>query len=156
MNKRSRDNCSPIEDVTEWSCGDYKISTSRSCFDADVFHAYVSQSYWARNRSRETNDVALANSLIFGAHTVGGEMVGAARVVTDYSTFGWISDVFVLEAYQGKGLGKALISAICEHPSLGGIKRMMLVTDDAHGLYELYGFRTVEFSERLMELLRST
>lgn len=135
----------------EWRCGEYTISTDRRRFDVDVFHAFVSASSWAMGRTRAVTDVVVENSLVFGLHSRNDAMVGAARVVTDYATFGWVSDVFVLPSHRGQGLGSHLVAAICDHPELRGMKRMMLITDDTHGLYAQHGFTELATPQRLME-----
>ena len=142
----------PLEpDPLEWRCGEYTISTDLRRFDIDVFHAFVSTSSWAMGRSREMTNVVVQNSLVFGLHSPDHTMVGAARVVTDFATFGWVSDVFVLPSHRGQGLASCLVAAICDHPKLRGMKRMMLVTDDTHGLYARHGFTELATPERLME-----
>lgn len=132
--------------------GDYVISTDPARFDVGVFHRYLSEeSYWARGRAREATERAVANSIVFGVYAPTGEMVGAARVVTDRATFGWLCDVFVLEAHRGDGLGKALIAAVTGHPQLASLRRLMLATADAHGLYAQHGFQPLTAPERWME-----
>ena len=135
----------------EWHWGDYTISTDKQRFDVDAFHAFIRETYWARGRRRRTTEEAVANSIIFGLYGLDGDMVGAARVVTDSATFGWLSDVYVLEAHRGRGLGKALVAAVCDHPQLRTVKRLLLATADAHTLYEQHGFRRVSQPDRLME-----
>jgi N-acetylglutamate synthase-like GNAT family acetyltransferase len=90
-------------------------------------------------------------SLNFGAYAPTGEMVGAARVVTDYATFGWLCDVFVLDQHRDRGLGKALVAAVVEHPQLADLQRIILATSDAHDLYSPYGFDLMANPERWME-----
>jgi GNAT superfamily N-acetyltransferase len=121
-----------------------EISTDRRRIDRDLVHAYLSeQSYWARWRTREQNDRIIDNSLCFGVYE-GGRQVAHARVVSDGVAFGYLGDVFVVPEAQGRGIGKALMSAILEHPEVRGLARFTLVTDDAHGLYERYGFRPLD------------
>ena len=132
--------------------GNYVISTDPERFDVDVFHEYLTtDAYWARGRLRATTDIAVQHSLLFGAYAPDGAMVGAARVVTDHATFGWICDLFVLPEHRGNGLGKALVAAITEHPELCRLKRLLLVTADAHGLYTGNGFETLRSPERWLE-----
>jgi GNAT superfamily N-acetyltransferase len=135
---------------------EYLISSDRERINLDLVHDYLScRSYWARGRSRESQRQANANSLCFGAYAPGGEQVGFARVVTDYTTFAWICDLFVLEPHQGRGLGKALVQAVVEHPELQGLKRLLLATRDAHELYRRHGgFTPLAAPESWME--RST
>ncbi len=138
-------------DTHEWRHGVYTISTDPARFDVDVFHRYLSEeSYWARGRLRETTDTAVANSMVFGAYADDGEMVGAARVVTDRITFSWLCDVFVLDAHRGRGLGRALVDAVMNHPDLAAVKRTMLATNDAHELYRSYGFEPLDRPQRWM------
>ncbi len=149
---------SPASDasgVSQRNRGSYLISADPERFDADAFHRFLSRhAYWARGRSREITAAAVANSLVFGAYAPDGAMVGAARVVTDWATFGWVCDVYVLEPHRGRGLGKALLKAVCEHPGLAGVKRLVLVTLNAHRLYGSFGFKPLEAPERWMELCR--
>jgi GNAT superfamily N-acetyltransferase len=133
----------------------YSISTEKSLLDVALIHAYLTRSsYWAQGRSLETVVRSIEQSLCFGVFSPGGTQVGFARVVTDYATFAWLCDVFILEDYQGRGLGKRLIEAVTGHPALAGLRRILLATRDAHGLYEKYGgFRQLAHPERLMERL---
>ena len=119
-----------------------EISTDKQRLDIDSIHRFLSESaYWAIGRPREVVQRAFDNSLCFGAYH-DGRLVGFARVVTDYATFGWLADVFVVEAYRGQGVGKALVQAVHEHPDLRPL-RLLLATRDAHGLYAQYGFEPV-------------
>ena len=140
--------------VCRWDCGGYLISTDPDHFDLDAFCGFMADAYWARDRSRAVNAAAAANSVVFGLYDPVGAMVGSARAVTDYSTFGWVCDVYVAEEHRGRGLGKALVAAVCEHPDLAGVRRLVLVTLDAHGLYEARGFSQLHAPERWMELRR--
>lgn len=128
-------------DVYERRHDEYTISSDPARFDVDVFHRYLSEeSYWARGRERSTTDLALETSMVLGVYAPDGAMVGAARIVTDWITFGWLCDLFVLEQHRGRGLGKALVAATMEHPQLSRLKRFILATGDAHTLYAGYGF----------------
>jgi GNAT superfamily N-acetyltransferase len=129
----------------------YLVTTDASRLDIDFIHRFLSQkSYWARGVSRTRVATAIVNSLNFGLF-LGDEQVGFARAITDYATFAYIADVFMDEAHRGKGLGKLLIEAVTSHPELQGVRRLLLGTDDAHGLYRPYGFRELEEPERWME-----
>ncbi|MFQ5967067.1 MAG: GNAT family N-acetyltransferase [Acidimicrobiia bacterium] len=140
-----------------WDQSSYQISTDPDRFDVDAFHEYLTaDSYWAKGRRRDTTEAALDNSLVFGAYAPGGEMVGAARVVTDCATFGWLCDFYVLESHRGQGLGKALVQAVRSHPCLIDTKRLLLATDDAHELYEKFGFSPLRAPEKWMEYNGST
>ncbi len=126
------------------------ISTDNNLLDTDTIFRMLEDSYWANQRSRATILKSLAHSLNFGAYN-GTQLIGFARVVTDYAVFAYLCDVVVLELYQGRGVGKALMKAILEHPELQGIRRFMLATRDAHGLYAQYGFTALAAPEKFME-----
>jgi GNAT superfamily N-acetyltransferase len=115
-----------------------------------VHNFLTTQSYWGQGRSIELVKKSIENSLPFGVYS-NDKMVGFARVVTDYSTFGWIADVFILPEYRGKGLSKWLMETILAHPKLQGLRRWLLATRDAHGLYRQYGFRELSNPEYWME-----
>jgi len=134
-----------------WSRGEYEISTDRSRLDIDLIHNYLSnESYWASGRSREVVERSIENSLPFGIYKDGAQ-VGFARIVTDYATFAWVADVFVLPAHRSRGLSKWLMEVILAHPRLQGFRRWVLSTKDAHELYERYGFIKLHRPERWME-----
>lgn len=140
------------------NANDYTISTDPQRLDVAAIHAYLARSYWAGGIPIETVRRSIEHSLCFGLFHAGaergGEQVGFARVVTDRATFAYLCDVYVLEAHRGHGLGKRLIEAVHRHPELQGLRRFMLATRDAHGLYAQYGFTPVAVPERLMEVLR--
>ncbi|HYO42438.1 MAG TPA: GNAT family N-acetyltransferase [Candidatus Limnocylindrales bacterium] len=124
--------------------GDLRISTDPAELDLDwLFPALSERAYWALGRSRSVFERSLQHSLCFGAY-VGARQVGFARVVTDQATVAWICDVFVDESARGRGVGKRLMAAIVVDPRLQGLKRMMLATQDAHGLYAGFGFGPIE------------
>ncbi|QUM83740.1 GNAT family N-acetyltransferase [Moritella sp. 28] len=131
---------------------DYKISANFADMDVDVIHGFISESYWAKGIPMATLQRSLENSLCFGVFTQSGEQVGFARMITDKATFAYLSDVFVLESHQGKGLSKLLMATILEHPDLQGLRRMVLATSDAHGLYQKFGFTALAAPEVYMEL----
>ncbi len=134
-----------------WRRGEYEISTDRSRFDLDLIHDYISKhSYWGKGRAREVVARSIENSLPFGIYQ-DGEQIGFARVVTDYATFAWIADLFVLSQHRGRGLSKWLMEVILAHPRLQGFRRWVLSTKDAQGLYERYGFMPLKRPERWME-----
>jgi len=119
---------------------DLRISTDPADLDLDwLVPALSERAYWALGRSRTVIERSVAGSLVFSA-LVGGRQVGFARVVTDEATFAWICDVFVDESARGRGVGKRLMAAIVGDPRLQGLRRMMLATQDAHGLYAGFGF----------------
>ena len=134
-----------------WHQDDYSISTDRSRLDLDLIHNYLSnESYWATGRGREVVERSIENSLAFGIYK-GDQQVGFARIVTDYATFAWVADVFVLPDHRGIGLSKWLMEVIIEHPQLQAFRRWVLSTKDAHGLYERFGFIKLHRPERWME-----
>ncbi|OHE82460.1 MAG: GNAT family N-acetyltransferase [Verrucomicrobia bacterium RIFCSPLOWO2_12_FULL_64_8] len=118
----------------------YVISDDPGRLDIAAIHAYLTRSYWAEGIPLEIVAQSVRNSLCLGLYGADGAQVGLARVVTDYSTFAWLCDVYVLEAHRGKGLGKALVRAVLDHPGLQNLRRFSLATRDAHGLYAGFGF----------------
>jgi len=126
-----------------------EITTDPSRVDLDILDYWLNKTYWAEGRPREVIERSVQNSLNFSAF-LGGEFIGFARVVTDRATFGWVCDVVVEDKARGQGVGKALMQAIVEHPDLKGIKRLLLATLDAHGLYAQYGFIALPNPERWM------
>jgi GNAT superfamily N-acetyltransferase len=136
----------------ERSLGAYLISTDPGRLDLDAIFAYLSgESYWAKGRPRDQVVRGIENSLPFGVYR-GDEQVGFARIVTDYATFAWLADLYVLDEHRGHGLGKALVEAVIEHPAVAGLPRVVLATLDAHGLYEQYGFVALRGDERFMAM----
>ena len=129
------------------------ISTSHDDLDIELIHSFVANSYWAKNIPLSTLQKSIDNSLVFGAYATGGDQVGFARVITDRATFAYLSDVFVIEKYRGQGVSKQLMENISSHPDLQGLRRFMLATSDAHGLYSQFGFKSVENPEKLMQIL---
>lgn len=131
--------------------GEYEIDTDKRRLDIAAIHRFLSrESYWAKNRTLEQTLTAIENSLCFGLYK-GRELVGFTRVITDKATFAYVGDVFVLEAHRGRGLSKWLMKTIVEQPDLQGLRRWLLATKDAHGLYEKYDFRELVHPERWME-----
>jgi GNAT superfamily N-acetyltransferase len=130
----------------------YTISTEKSRLDLETIHRFLSgEAYWAKNRSLEKTQTAIENSICFGVYE-GQQQIGFARVVTDKGTFAYLGDVFILSEFRGRGLSKWLMEAIISHPELQGLRRWVLATRDAHGLYEQFGFSALKFPERWMEL----
>jgi GNAT superfamily N-acetyltransferase len=117
----------------------YEYSSERSRMDLDTIHGYLVQSYWSPGIDREVVARAMANSVCFGAFHE-GRQVGFGRVVTDHATFAWLADVFVLEEHRGRGISKRLLQHVLAYPSLRTLRRVMLATRDAHGLYAQFGF----------------
>ncbi len=135
----------------EWTKGDYTVSTDPARLDLRLIHRFISEeSYWGQGRSVEVVRRSVENSLPFGVYR-GGEMVGFGRVVTDYATFAWVADVFVVEGHRGRGLSKWMMEVMLSHPLLQGFRRWVLATKDAHGLYRQFGFRELKRPERWME-----
>ncbi|MEJ2765342.1 GNAT family N-acetyltransferase [Photobacterium sp. MCCC 1A19761] len=130
----------------------YKISTTQDDFDFEVIYQVISQSYWASGIPREILAKAIANSLCFGVYEDTGQQVGFARLITDKATFAYLADVFIVQSHQGLGLSKWLIEHIVAHPELQGLRRMVLATRDAHGLYAQYGFKAIENPEIFMQI----
>ena len=129
----------------------YEISSDPARRDLDVVHRYLSEeSYWAGGIPRATVERAVAHSLCFGVYAPEGQ-VGFARVVSDRATVAYLADVFVLSAHRGRGLSKRLMAAVTAHPELQGLRRWMLATADAHGLYRQHGFAALARPERFME-----
>jgi GNAT superfamily N-acetyltransferase len=135
--------------------GDFLISTDTSLLDVSLIHDFLAnRSYWAEGRPLEVVRRSIDNSLCFGLYEQ-GKQVGFTRVVTDRATFAWLCDVFVLEAYRGRGLATWLIGCVMGHPALQGLRRVLLGTRDAHGLYERYGFTPLADPSRFMEVFRT-
>jgi GNAT superfamily N-acetyltransferase/uncharacterized damage-inducible protein DinB len=134
--------------------GDLLISTDPALLDVPMIHDFLAnRSYWAAGRPLEVVRRALENSLCFGLYER-QRQVGLARLVTDRATFGWLCDVFVLEGYRGRGLAKWLIECVLSHPAVKGLRRVLLGTRDAHGLYERFGFTPLADPSRFMEVFR--
>jgi N-acetylglutamate synthase-like GNAT family acetyltransferase len=129
----------------------YLISDDSARIDVDAIHAYLARSYWAKGIPRETVARAVAHSLCLGIYTADGAQVGLVRVISDYATFAYLCDVYVLEAHRGRGLSKAALQQLASHPRLQGLRRLQLVTQDAQGLYAQFGFKPLENPERHME-----
>lgn len=130
----------------------YRVSCQFSEMNFDVIHAYISRSYWAAGIPAETLQRAINNSLCFGIFTDAGEQVSFARVITDQATYAYLADVFVVESHRGKGLSKWLMQEIVDHPRLQGLRRMVLATRDAHGLYQQFGFKPLANPQTFMEM----
>ena len=138
--------------VREYKRGDYFISTDRAKLDVAAIHDYLSnRSYWAEGRPLETVERSIQNSLCFGLYHQ-DKQVGLARVVTDYATYGYLCDVFIVEDYRGRGLGKWLVECVLSHPALKGLRKISLATRDAQDLYRQFGFTEIEDPNRYMNL----
>ena len=130
------------------------ISSDPARLDVDAVHAFLSGTYWSAGIPRAVLELALANSLCFGAYD-GRRQVGFARVVTDRATFAWLCDVFVVESHRRRGIADALLLAILAHPDLQKLRRWSLATRDAHPLYRRHGFVPLADAGRAMEIRRS-
>ncbi len=120
--------------------------------DFQTIHEFIRNSYWAKNIPVATLYKALENSLCFAALDAQQNTLGFARMVTDKATFGYLSDVFVLPEWRGRGVSREILDAVVAHPDLQGLRRFMLATRDAHGLYTKYGFSPVEDASPLMQI----
>jgi GNAT superfamily N-acetyltransferase len=141
--------------VMEWTRDGYTVSDDPARVDVDAVHRYLTEeSYWAPGVPRDVVARSIENSLPFGLYAPDGSLAGFARAVTDRAVFAYVADVFVLEAHRGRGLGVWLMQAMVEHPELRGLRRWVLYTEDAHGLYERFGFGEARTPERYMELVR--
>lgn len=136
-----------------WTRGEFEISTDPARLDVPAVHEFLKNSYWAKGIPVEVVRRSIGNSLCYGIYH-GSAQVGFARVITDRATFCYLADVFVLEPYRGRGLSKWLMECIMGHPDLLGVRRWMLATQDAHGLYQQYGFTPLNAPERWMEIHR--
>jgi GNAT superfamily N-acetyltransferase len=138
--------------MMDWKRDGYTVSTEKDRLDRGVIHEFLRNSYWAKGIPRELVDRSIENSLCFGLYD-GERLVGFARVISDYATFAYLSDVFVLESHRGKGLGTWFMETLLAHPDLQNLRRWMLATADAHGLYRKVGFSGLSRPERIMEKL---
>jgi GNAT superfamily N-acetyltransferase len=130
---------------------EFRVSTDKAELDVPFVHRFLSeQTYWARGIPLAVVQKSIANSLCFGGF-LGGAQIAFARVVSDYATFANLVDVFVLPEHRGKGYSKALLTTVFAHPELQGLRRFMLSTSDAHGLYGQFGFAAPKTPQTLME-----
>ncbi len=125
------------------------ISTDKTKLDIDFIHRFLTRSYWAKGRTKEEVLVSIDHCLNFGVY-LDGNQIGFARILTDYTVFGYLMDVFIIEEHQGKGYSKQLMKVITEYPDLQNINRWMLATQDAHGLYQQFGFTPIAEPSILM------
>lgn len=129
----------------------FEIDDDASRLDVAAIHDFLSnRSYWAGERTREQTETAIANSICFGVYD-GDRQIGFGRVVSDKSTFAYVGDVYIIEEFRGQGLSKWLMKVMVDHPDLQGLRRWVLATKDAHGLYEKYGFHEFVHPKRWME-----
>ena len=137
----------------EMRFGDVLVSSDKSKLNRELVWEFLTGSYWAKGVPKSVVDTSIENSLCFGVYA-GHNQVGFARVISDCSTFAYLADVFVLEGYRNRGYASNLMECIMKHPDLQGLRRWLLITRDAHGLYERYEFSTVRSPERFMEINR--
>ena len=133
--------------------GQYLISTDKTKLDIKVIHGFLSTSYWAKNRTLKTTKLTIKNSLCFGVYFKDNQ-IGYARVITDYATFAYLADVFILEEFRGRGLSKWLMEVILQYGEIQDLRRWFLATSDAHKLYEKFGFTSLKEPGKLMEMFR--
>ncbi len=135
----------------EYRRENYSVSTDKSRLDLDMIHDFLSHAYWSPNVPRSIVEKAIQHSMCFGVYD-GTTQVGFARVITDQATFAYLADVFIVEGHRGRGLSKWMLECILNHPDLQWLRRFMLATKDAHGLYEQFGFKPLANPERWMQL----
>lgn len=140
------------EAVMEYRRDEFLISTDRERLSLDVVHGFLTNCYWAKGIPREVVARSIEHALCFGIYDGEGAQVGFARVISDFATIAYVGDVFVVETHRGRGLGKWLMQCIVQHPALQNLRRWILTTRDAHGLYSQFGFAPVKAPERFMEL----
>src|ERR1700733_10827217 len=138
--------------VLEFRLSQFLISTDPARLDLDVIHGFLTNCYWAKGIPREVVARSIEHSLVFGVHDGSAAAVRFARVISDFATIAYVGDVFVLDTHRGRGLGKWLMESITRHPALQNLRRWILTTRDAHGLYAQVGFTPVQSPERFMEL----
>jgi N-acetylglutamate synthase-like GNAT family acetyltransferase len=136
-----------------WAKGEFEISTDPARVNAGMVHEFLTNCYWAKGIPAETVQRSIENSICFGVYQ-GQQQVGFARVISDRATFAYLADVFILPQFRGRGLSKWLMECIVAHTDLQGLRRWMLGTQDAHGLYAKYGFTAVKSPEIWMEVHR--
>ncbi len=129
----------------------FVVTTDPARLDIDFIHAYLVRSYWSEGIPREIVERGIANSLCFGVYDV-DQQVGFARVITDYATFAYLADVFIIESHRGRGLSKFLMECIVNDSRLQGLRRWVLGTRDAHSLYAKFGFTPLAKPDRFMEI----
>jgi GNAT superfamily N-acetyltransferase len=138
-------------ETREMRADDFQFSTDKSLLDRDVIYDFLSTSYWSPNIPRSIVENCIRHAICIGVFH-DSKQVGFARVITDESTFAYLADVFIVESYRGRGLSKKLMEFISSFEFVPGLRRFLLATRDAHGLYEQFGFRVVERADRFMEI----
>ncbi len=140
------------EMLLEHRRGDLLLSTDPARLNLDVIHNFLTNCYWAKGIPRDVVARSIEHSLCFGVYDGTGAQVGFARVISDFATIAYLGDVFVLDSHRGHGLGKWMMQCIMQHPALQGLRRWILLTRDAHGLYAEFGFKALKSPDRYMEL----
>ncbi len=140
--------------IVEHRRGEFLVSTDRARLNLDVTYGFLTSCYWAKGIPRDVVARSIEHCLCFGVYDGSGAQVGFARVVSDFATVAYLGDVFVLESHRGLGLSKWLMECTMQHPALQNLRRWILLTRDAHGLYAQFGFTPVKAPERYMELHR--
>ena len=129
----------------------FTITTEKEKFDVEFIHSFLTRSYWAEGISKDVIKRSIDGALCFGLFE-NDKQIGFARMITDKATFAYLADVFIIEEYRGRGLSKWLMEVIMSHPSVQGLRRMMLATKDAHGLYQKFGFTALNNTDRWMQI----
>ncbi len=143
------------DEIVEHQRDGFVVSTDRARLDLNGIHSFLAvHSYWAKQIPFETFARSAENSLCFGVYDSAGAQIGFARVISDFGTFAYVADVFILDSHRGRGLGKLLMGCIKQHPQLQGLRRWVLTTRDAHTLYAQFGFTAAKWPERYMEILQ--
>ena len=140
--------------VIESRRGEFVVSTDPARLDLDVIHGFLTSCYWAEGIPRELVARSIQHSLCFGVYDGSGAQVAFARVVSDFATVAYLGDVFVLESHRGRGVSTFMMECIMQYPSLQHLRRWILLTRDAHGLYKKFGFTPLKSADRYMELHR--
>lgn len=140
-----------MQTLFERKLGRFELTTDKKRMQLDVIHRFLQKSYWANKRTLDAIKKSIEYSLPFGIFD-GEKQIGFARVISDYSTFAWIADVFIDEDYRGQGLSKWLMESMLAHPELQELRRWVLATKDAHKLYSQFGFKLLNKPERWMEI----
>lgn len=152
--------------VVEFRRGEFLVSTDPARLDLDLIYGFLTNCYWAKGIPRDVVARSVEHALCFGIYDEsmpespllaksarnGAPLVGFARVISDFATIAYLGDVFVLESHRGRGLGKWMMECILQHPALQNLRRWILLTRDAHGLYAQHGFTPVKAPESYMEL----
>jgi GNAT superfamily N-acetyltransferase len=141
----------PFNPPLEYNRDQFLISTDPALLDLDAIHAFLTRSYWAEGITREVVARSIEHSLCFGVYDA-GRQVGFARVISDYATYAYLADVFILESHRGRELAKWLMECVLKHPGLQGLRRWTLATRDAHRLYAQFGFAPLQAPDRFMEI----